>query len=312
MDESLHIKYRPTTLDEVVGQDHITKSLGQLFKKTVPHAFLFTGNAGCGKTTLARIVAAELGCTSSVSGLLEVDAATNTGVDAMRTVADGLQYQPLGKNKNKFIVVDEAHMLSKSAWNSLLKIVEEPPAHVYWAFCTTEPAKVPKTIRTRTHAYELRDVRRNDLMDLLKNVSKEEGIKLDKKSLDIIAKESDGSPRQALVYLSMAAKCKDPEDVAILIGSAEGTAEAIDLCRMLISGSMSWSKVLPILNSMKEQNAESIRLMVVNYTAKVLLGTSDKKKAANLLAILDAFSEPCNTSEKMAPILLAIGSLLFE
>ena len=312
MDESLHIKYRPKTLDEVVGQDHVVKSLKALFKKNVPHAFLFTGNAGCGKTTLARIVAAKLGCVDAQNGLLEIDAAKNTGVDDMRTVADGLIYQSLGRNKRKFIIIDEAHMLSKSAWNSLLKIVEEPPEHVYWAFCTTEPSKVIKTVRTRTHAYELRDVRGSVLTDLVKSVAKEEKIKLDKKAYNLIAKESDGSPRQALVYLSMAANCESLEEVTALLGSATESGEIIDLCRLLVSGKAKWANIQPLLNKLTDKNNESIRLVVVNYTSKVLLGTSDSRKAQNLLAILDAFSEPCNPSEKMSPIMLACGELLFE
>ncbi len=128
--EPLHLKYRPKDFDEVVGQDAVVKSLQQAVKNNAGHTFLFTGLSGVGKTTLARITAATVGCVSS--NLIEIDAATHTGVDDMRDVTFSLKYKPIGVGSVKVIIVDECHMLSKSAWNSLLKVLEEPPAWVYW------------------------------------------------------------------------------------------------------------------------------------------------------------------------------------
>jgi len=130
--QDFHIKYRPASLDEVLGQDAVVKSLETLFKKKdMPHAFLFTGGSGCGKTTLAMIVADQVGCEGAQ--IEEIDAATHTGIDDWREIAKQLQYAGFGNNSRKFVIVDECHQLSKSSWNSLLKIIEEPPAHVFFA-----------------------------------------------------------------------------------------------------------------------------------------------------------------------------------
>lgn len=211
------------------------------------------------------------------------------------------------------VAVHNCHMLSKSAWNSLLKVIEEPPEHVYWAFCTTEPGKVPKTVKTRTHAYDLGSVKTDDLFDLLDFVRSEEDMSLNDECLDVIAKESNGSPRQALVYLSMADNCKNKQEVLQLLKSADESAEIIDLCRLLVGGNVTWKKAIKILNKLKENevNPESIRIVVVNYVNSVLLKTKDENKAIYLLSVLDAFSSVCNPSEKMAPILLALGDCVF-
>ena len=144
----LHIKWRPQKLNDVISHAFVVSSLKALLKeKECPHSFLFTGPSGVGKTTLARIVASYL-----EAAVLEIDAATNTGIDAMRAVQDMARYKAID-NEKRVVIIDECHALSKQTWQSLLKIVEEPPAHLYWAFCTTEPDKVPATIKTRCVQY---------------------------------------------------------------------------------------------------------------------------------------------------------------
>lgn len=304
-----HVKYRPQHLDEVLGQDAAIRSLEQALRKsTHPHAFLFTGPSGTGKTTLARIVAKEFGC--APANIIETDAATNTGIDAMREITSTLRYQGFGEQPNKMIILDECHALTKAAWQSLLKAVEEPPEHVYFAFCTTESGKVPETIRTRCHCYDLKPVRYDDLMDLLERVLIEENLGTPPKILEMIARACDGSPRKALVMLSMLAECQDEEEAAVLLAAPLENKEIIDLCRLLVSNQLEWSKVQSLLKSIDEQNAESIRIVAVNYLNACLLNAREKD-VPRLLDILSSFMTPCNPSDKLAPILLAIGNHIY-
>ena len=150
----LHLKYRPTNLDEVIGQNAVVQSLKQqLTGQSTPHAFLFLGPSGVGKTSIARILAGMMKCDDA--NILEIDAATHSGVENMRSVTQMAQYRGIGESPNKFIIVDEVHALSKATFQSLLLSIEEPPPHVYWALCTTEPDKIPTTIKTRCAAYDL-------------------------------------------------------------------------------------------------------------------------------------------------------------
>ena len=153
----------------MLGQNAVVQSL-QHFEQsgTWPHTFLFTGPSGCGKTTLARIIARKVGCQRQ--NLLEVDAATHTGIDAMRELADQLQYRGIGGDV-KVAIIDECHALSKQSWQSLLKIVEEPPNHVYFVFCTTETGKVPNTISTRAASYTLGPLPQDAIVQFVEDIA---------------------------------------------------------------------------------------------------------------------------------------------
>ena len=305
----LHLKYRPQSWKAVVGQDHVTKSLAKaLESKARPHSFLFTGPSGCGKTTLSRIVADAIDC--DAANIIEVDAATNNGIEAMRDVTSTLRYQGFGETPNKLIIIDECHALSKAAWQSLLKSIEEPPAHVFFALCTTDPGKVPDTIRTRCLAYDLKPVRFDDLMDLLEFVCKEEDYDSPDKHLQMIARACNGSPRQALVMLATVKDCTDDEEVATLLEQPLEDKEVIDLCRSLLKGDLDFLKAVKILKAMEAPNPESIRIVIVNYLAACLLGAKSEKDAARMYDVMVPFLKPFNASDKMAPLLAAFGDLL--
>lgn len=204
------------------------------------------------------------------------------------------------------------HSLSKQAWQSLLKALEEPPEHAYWFLCTTEPGKVQETIRTRCAAYDLRPVDGDTLFTLLGDVDEMEKLGTSDDVLDLIASSAEGSPRKALVYLEQCRGVQDRKEAAELIKAAGDQKEVIDLCRWLAAGQgLTWAKAVQHVKPLSEMNAESIRLTVVNYFTNVALGTNKQAKAQWALLILDAFSEPCNQSEKMAPILRSLGEIIF-
>jgi len=309
-DLPLHLKYRPAVLKEVLGQKDVVKSLQTIIKAKNPgHAYMFTGPAGTGKTTLARILAAEFKC--DLANILEVDAATNSGVDAMRDVMSALRYQGFGDTPNKAIIIDECHGLSKQAWSSLLKPVEEPPPHVYLFFCTTETGKVPDAIVTRCHNYSLRSLKFDDVMDLLEDVYDAEGLSTPEAVVELVARSCDGSARQALVMLSMVRDCESVDEAASLLESPLERKEVIDLCRLLLKRELTWKKAVELLQAMPDMNPESVRIVVVNYLAKCLVGAKSERDVPDLLYMTSQFSKPFNPSDKMAPLLLALGNILF-
>ena len=305
----LHLKYRPQTFDEVVGQAAVVSSLKKaLASKNLPHAFLFTGPSGTGKTTLARIVATIIGV--PVGNILEIDAATNSGVDNMRAVTDLARYKSLrDEGGRKFIIVDECHALSKSTWQSMLKAIEEPPEHVFWALCTTESDKVPDTIRTRCLSYNLKEVSSDDLHDLLNNVNKKEKLNVPDDLVGIVARHAGGSARRALVYLSQVVGITDKKEALRLLESGVGDEkEAIDLARMLCGGkNTNWSEAMRVCALLEGESPEGVRLVICNYAASAL---KESKSPERLLAVLAAFRGPYSASEKWGPLYLSLGELL--
>lgn len=306
----LALKYRPSTWEEVLGQASTVKSLKSVINSKTKRAFLFTGPSGTGKTTLARLLADAVGCTPQ--NRLEIDAATHTGIDTMREVTAGLQYKAFGESDVKVVIVDEAHSISKQAWQSLLKSVEEPPPHVYWVFCTTDPAKIPATIKTRCAAFQLQSVSVDLLIDLMERVAEAEKFTTPDDVLAVVARQSQGSPRQALTYLGQCFHCKTGKEALPLLQRVDEDGEAIDLARALVKGGLTWAKAMTILEPLRDQSAEGIRLVVLAYLTTVALGSKTDDQAGRTLEMIDAFSQAYNQSEGFAPLLMSIGRVIFS
>ena len=212
-------KWRPQKFEEVVGQEHITETLkNSLRKNRIAHAYIFTGPRGVGKTTTARILAKALNCLQPVDfepcnkcemckainemqsmDIIEIDAATNRGIDEVRTLRESVKYAPtLGKYK--VYIIDEVHMLTTESFNAFLKTLEEPPAHTIFVFATTDIHKVPPTIISRCQRFDFRRLQIETIKHQLKKIADEEKIKIDDKALTIIAKKADGAMRDAQSY----------------------------------------------------------------------------------------------------------------
>lgn len=176
-EQTLYRKYRPQNFNDVVGQDHIVKPIMEALKqKTFSHAYLFSGTRGTGKTSVARIIAKELGV--SVNDLYEIDAASNRGIDDIRELRESVQARPFD-SEYKVYIIDEVHMLTDPAFNALLKTLEEPPAYSVFVLATTEPEKLPDTIVSRCETYQFKQPGRKVLADVVKNISKKEGYSLE-------------------------------------------------------------------------------------------------------------------------------------
>lgn len=311
--EPTHVRYRPQMLSDVVGQHSVLQSLKNLLEgRSRPHAYLFTGPSGVGKTTLARILGKPVYLDVVGQNVLEIDAATNSGIDDMRSIKSYVDTPAFGGNPRRLLILDECHSLSKNAWQSWLKIIEEPPEHLYIVFCTTEASKVPKTIKTRCHTFNLQSIPIKDICKLLEDVAFAEQQRIDGSSIRAIANKADGSARQALVYLSMCNGTETKAEVLAILDEADEAGDLpIEICRALVANKSFW-EVLEMIHELENDNVEGIRILVMNYTAKVLLGMKKgNKKAGWMLQILEEMSEPFNPSLKKAPLILAAGRLLF-
>ncbi len=220
MYKALYRKYRPLTFDDVVAQPHITQTLlNQLVNNKTAHAYLFTGSRGTGKTTCARIFAKAINCEHPINGnpclkcdicrdadegalsdIIEIDAASNNGIDDVRDLREGALYTP-ERCKYKVYIIDEVHMLSKDAFNALLKIMEEPPPHVKFILATTEIHKVLPTILSRCQRFDFHRIQPADIKKRLLYVAEKENIQLDDTAAELIAKTADGGMRDALSLL---------------------------------------------------------------------------------------------------------------
>ena len=199
MHQSLYRKYRPHTFEDVAGQDQIVAPLlAQIEGKSVGHAYLFAGSRGLGKTSIARIFARELG--TQDSDLFEIDAASNNSVDDIRALTENVYTLPFA-SPYKVYILDEAHMLSKGAWNAFLKTLEEPPAHALFILATTELDKVPETVQSRCQVFQFRKPTRTALASLITDVAKKEGYSIEPAAADLVSLMGDSSYRDALSVL---------------------------------------------------------------------------------------------------------------
>src|ERR1700684_278614 len=234
-------KYRPQTFDDLLNQEHIITTLrNAIAQNRIAHGYIFSGQRGTGKTTTARIVARCLNCEKGPTDhpcgvcasclevtaggsvdVIEIDAASNRGINEMRELRENVRYQP-ARDRYKIFIVDEAHQITSEAFNALLKTIEEPPPWAVFILCTTESHKIPATIASRCQHFSFRSVDFNDLIERMREICAQEGIEADDEALAALAQAGEGSVRDSLSALDQAIACcgnkLDPSEVRGLLG----------------------------------------------------------------------------------------------
>lgn len=293
MSEVFYRKWRPKMLSDVVGQEPVTKTLRQAVTLgRVAHAYLFCGSRGTGKTSTARILAKAVNCLSPVDGepdnecaicqsinegraldLIEIDAASNRGIDDIRNLSDKIRFSP-NEARYKVYIIDEVHMLTEPAFNALLKTLEEPPAHAIFILATTEAHKVPLTIISRCQRFDFRRIPLDRMVGKLAHISQEEGVEVSEDALRLIARNSNGGLRDAENLLEQVVVSYDPpvteENVRDLLGLG-GDEMALDLVEHIIGKSI--AEGISTINQVSSQGNDLRQLHrgVVEYLRAVLL-----------------------------------------
>lgn len=318
-------KYRPQKFSDVIGQDHVTRTLkNAIEQQRIAHGYIFSGHRGIGKTTIARILAMALNCQSqnrpvpepcgvcdscveiragNAVDVIEIDAATNRGIDEIRELRDAARYRP-ARDRYKIWILDEAHQITDAAFNALLKTLEEPPSHVIFMMATTQPEDIPQTIRSRCQHFSFHAVSFDDIVGQLRDIARREGISADENALAILAEAGDGSMRDALSIMDQAiASCGDRlsgdvvrglvgtvgsdilEDVmdAVARDSSEGVLRTID--RLLVEGQSAQHFARQMVRFLRN----TVVAKVAGSDSHVLQISSDER--ARVARIAERFSE---------------------
>lgn len=334
---ALYRKYRPDTFDKVIGQDHITKTLiNQIKSGNISHAYLFTGTRGSGKTSTAKIFAKAINCNDNRNGspclkcdacltladpanmdVVEIDAASNNGVDEIRDLREKIKFPPVNC-RYKVYIVDEVHMLTTSAFNALLKTLEEPPAHAVFILATTEVQALPQTILSRCMRFDFKSVTKDVLAKHLRYVLTDNGTAFDDESVEMIAESGDGSFRDMLSVADMCLSYCDNNityDKVLEVLGVSDPKVIINLCNNIMRGNVAESMniINRLIGSGKTVGVLSKEIAEAFRNA-ILVGSVEAGQAAKLdIAYSDLLTELAEfPGWKLLRALDIIGSLEYE
>lgn len=300
----LHIRCRPKSLEDIIGNAHIVKCLNQIFKrKNRPKVYLLHGNYGCGKSTIARIIARSVGCNRH--NIIEINAGNEKGIETAREIIQLIKHKPL-IGDFRFIILDEAHCLTSYFQHAMLTTLEDTPHNVYFALCTTDPGKIIKTIRSRCLQLEVKSLSEKEIRTLLNTTIRKEGLDISEKTISTIIKNADGIPRNALLLIEKIIGLKDSKVInEILSENDEMQHQVIDLCRAIMF-SKDWYKTRKIMQSILSthaDNLEQVRLAILGYISAVAL--KDSKPNSKAMLVYECFKDPFYGNDAKAKFIFA-------
>ena len=296
----LHTTHRPSKLDDIVGNESVVDSLRSVLArdKDKPHSFLFTGIPGSGKTTLSRIIKSELGCSDSDFYLY--NSSNTRGIDSIREIQDSCQFAPMNGNV-KLYSMEECHMWTPQAAESILVLLEEPPEHVFFVLCTTEPEKLKKSIIRRCHHYEMKPLNTIELNTLIIKTLEKEGInEFPENVISKIISVCDGSPGKALNLLdtvidAVTDTVNDEQAFRIIEDATVSESNIAEIARVLINGNGHWFDIARMIEGLSGE-PESLRRAFLGYLGKVLL--NPKSNHDHIAEMMMVFSENLFNSGK--------------
>lgn len=298
MSKSLPLKYRPRSFDEIYGNDAAIKSVMSMLDRempSIPRAWLFTGASGCGKTTIIRIIAKDLGV--SEVDYHEYNASNTNGVDTIREINATSRLSPMG-GKVKVILLDECHMLTNQAQNAMLKLLEDSPKNTFFFLATTNPEKILPAVKTRCVSIHMKSLPSNTAFKLVKDIAEEEKVDLPESIIKSISMACGGSAREALKLLDQVIDIPDEQDCLDLIEKTIcADTTVVELCKALMDN-QPWKVVAKIIDGL-DTDPESARRSIQGWFSKVMLNNGTKRNAM----ILEAFSENYFDSGKAGLIL---------
>lgn len=304
-------RYRPETFGQVYGHDEVIDALQRaMANDSHPHAYLLFGQKGVGKTTIARLIGKYFNCR-----IEEIDAASYSKVEDMRGIVNDAQHMSLAGGGQRMFLIDECHRLSANAWDSLLKLIEEPPDHLYIALCTTNRSRVPATIGSRCYSIQLRPIKREPVEDYLRQVAELEGWTVEPDVMSAVVTAAAGSMRVGLTVLQGVHDCADTDEVRRIAAlQLEDQEEPIiKLLRFLLQGGRAWSRIQELLAAMDEEDTDYNEMLIGagNYMAKVIAHAKTEADARRAWDILESITYPNQSWDPKVVLFSAIARVIF-